>query len=564
MTDPTFRPFLRLLPRPWLAVLAVLLSGVIGVLTLIPTSAVPGAPGGDKLHHLLAFGSLAFAAVLAWPHRWVLVIVVVALYGGAIELIQPYVGRSGEWADWFADLVGAILGGALARVCLPPSAAPGAATGGRVRGNSIPTFAAGASIDTRKQRFFRRTSLLGVALFAPLYALASGLQAQGWVTPLFGQTVLWSILAYGGAVFLQGQALALPPAQQRLSSLMNGTLPFLVLILGFALFQIPYSRGAVALSAVTVTGWFLLIHVRARSFSKLELVVLQPSVETELMEYLAGHDAALVHDLVLIPWADGEAVPPTCDGVLLSNRFQLAPDQVKRLAELKRMQIRLYSSESLSEMLTGRLGAAVLADPYWQPDAKPVYSVLKRLLDVILVLVTVPVWGLIGIILAAAVKLDSPGPVLFSQLRTGRWGRPFRMYKFRTMIQHEPGPAQFTAIDDERITRLGRWLRKYRFDEIPQLFNVLLGQMSIVGPRPEQDSLASTFAVRIPSYPYRHVLRPGITGWAQVTQGYVASQSETSVKLSYDLFYVKNHSLVLDLLIMLKTARTVLTGFGAR
>jgi lipopolysaccharide/colanic/teichoic acid biosynthesis glycosyltransferase len=132
------------------------------------------------------------------------------------------------------------------------------------------------------------------------------------------------------------------------------------------------------------------------------------------------------------------------------------------------------------------------------------------------------------------------------------------------MVVQAQDKAQFAQVNDKRITRLGQFLRKSRLDEIPQLVNVLLGHMSLIGPRPEQHTFVNDFAVSIPSYPYRHLVRPGITGWAQVMQGYAASAEETSVKLSYDLYYVKHYSLALDLLIVAKTIRTVLTGFGAR
>lgn len=132
------------------------------------------------------------------------------------------------------------------------------------------------------------------------------------------------------------------------------------------------------------------------------------------------------------------------------------------------------------------------------------------------------------------------------------------------MIPQKTDIAQFAGSNDQRITRLGRFLRKSRLDEIPQLYNVLRGDMSLIGPRPEQHAFVQDFATRIPSYPYRHLVRPGLTGWAQVMQGYAANDEETSVKLSYDLYYVSHYSLAVDLLIVAKTIKTILTGFGAR
>jgi lipopolysaccharide/colanic/teichoic acid biosynthesis glycosyltransferase len=242
----------------------------------------------------------------------------------------------------------------------------------------------------------------------------------------------------------------------------------------------------------------------------------------------------------------------------------LNADQLHQLALLKQMHVRIYSAAAVSEQLTGCIGSTVLQNPLWQPDGNPAYDIAKRFFDVLAVAATAPVWLPLGALVALAIKLDSAGPAVFSQWRTGQHGRPFKIYKFRTMaVQAEP-TAKFAQANDKRITRLGRFLRKSRLDEIPQLLNVLLGHMSMIGPRPEQHTFVNDFAVSIPSYPYRHLVRPGITGWAQVMQGYAASQEETAIKLSYDLYYVKHYSLALDLLIVAKTVRTVLTGFGAR
>jgi lipopolysaccharide/colanic/teichoic acid biosynthesis glycosyltransferase len=162
------------------------------------------------------------------------------------------------------------------------------------------------------------------------------------------------------------------------------------------------------------------------------------------------------------------------------------------------------------------------------------------------------------------VRIDSPGPALFSQWRVGLHGQTFRIFKFRSMRHAPLATAQFAQTNDPRITRFGHFMRRSRLDEIPQLWNVLKGDMSLIGPRPEQEKFVEQFAEQIASYPYRHLVRPGLTGWAQVQQGYAASAEETVVKLSYDLYYVTHYSLAMDLLIALKTVRIVLTGHGAR
>jgi lipopolysaccharide/colanic/teichoic acid biosynthesis glycosyltransferase len=163
------------------------------------------------------------------------------------------------------------------------------------------------------------------------------------------------------------------------------------------------------------------------------------------------------------------------------------------------------------------------------------------------------------------VKLASPGPALFVQDRVGQRGRQFRLVKLRTMRpdaeQHGP---RFAAADDERIFPAGAVMRRFRIDEIPQLWNVLKGDLSLVGPRPEQVPFARRFASTIPFYDHRHLIRPGVTGWAQVNYGYADGEADTIEKLTYDLYYVKHMSPWLDLQILTNSLGIVLTGKGAR
>ncbi len=172
---------------------------------------------------------------------------------------------------------------------------------------------------------------------------------------------------------------------------------------------------------------------------------------------------------------------------------------------------------------------------------------------------------LIGII-ALAIKLDSKGPVMFKQGRSGEHGNLFMLHKFRSMIDNAEaacGPI-WAKKNDRRVTRVGRILRKYRLDEIPQMWNVLKGDMSFVGPRPERPEFVKKLSETIPYYSVRHTVKPGITGWAQVSYRYGASVEDAREKLKYDLFYVKNMSLVMDLIIIFKTAKIVLLKSGAR
>ncbi len=196
----------------------------------------------------------------------------------------------------------------------------------------------------------------------------------------------------------------------------------------------------------------------------------------------------------------------------------------------------------------------------------PLYTLGKRVMDVLVVLATLPLTVPLMAATAIAVRLDSPGPALFVQGRVGLGNRDFRIYKFRSMrVDAEAHGARLACTDDDRITRVGRIIRKTRLDELPQLWNVLRGDMSLIGPRPEQRVFVDRFETEIPFYIYRHVVRPGLTGWAQVMQGYTEDDAEaTRIKIQHDFYYIKNLSLWLDLLIAFRTVRVLLTGWGAR
>ena len=169
------------------------------------------------------------------------------------------------------------------------------------------------------------------------------------------------------------------------------------------------------------------------------------------------------------------------------------------------------------------------------------------------------------LITAIVIKLESDGPAFFIQNRVGQGGKEFRIYKFRSMGKDsEKHGAQMASANDMRVTRVGKFIRKTRIDELPQFFNVLKGDMSLIGPRPEQKVFVDQFEQEIPFYNYRHIVKPGITGWAQVTHGYAGDADETRVKIEHDFYYIKHISYSLDILSVFKTVKTMLTGFGAR
>ena len=189
----------------------------------------------------------------------------------------------------------------------------------------------------------------------------------------------------------------------------------------------------------------------------------------------------------------------------------------------------------------------------------------KRLMDIMLSIGLLTILSPLLLLVALIIKLDSPGPILYRQERVGMNGRLFQVIKFRSMVSDaEKRGAIWASKNDSRVTKVGAFIRKTRIDEIPQAFNVLVGEMSFVGPRPERPQFVALLEKEIPFYQDRHKVKPGITGWAQVEFEYGASVEDARVKHTYDLYYIKNFSVIFDLIILLKTVRVTLLGIGSR
>lgn len=192
------------------------------------------------------------------------------------------------------------------------------------------------------------------------------------------------------------------------------------------------------------------------------------------------------------------------------------------------------------------------------------YRTRKRILDIFLVVLSLPVTVPLVVLSMVIVRITMGGPALFVQQRIGLGGEEFTIYKLRTMARTASEAGRATSDGDLRVTPVGRFLRRYRIDELPQLWNVLKGDMSVIGPRPEWTVLSESYTKELPVYRYRSLVRPGITGWAQVCGGYASHIDEVKNKVGYDLYYIKNFSFALDVHIIIRTVWTLWTGFGAR
>ena len=260
---------------------------------------------------------------------------------------------------------------------------------------------------------------------------------------------------------------------------------------------------------------------------------------------------------------------PSIDRVVVAMEDRRGSMPVRELLTLRLRGVVIEDASSLIERLTGKVpldgltpSTLIFTEGF---NVKAPLKFVRRSISIVVSFIGLAVCIPFIPFIALAVCLSSPGPILFRQTRVGRRGRLFTLFKFRTMAQNaEANGAVWAAKNDPRVTPLGRFMRKTRLDEIPQLWNVLCGDMAFVGPRPERPEFVQWLANEIPYYDLRHIIRPGITGWAQVRYQYGASLEETRQKLEYDLYYVKHLSLGLDLLIMFETFKTILLGRGAQ
>jgi sugar transferase (PEP-CTERM system associated) len=256
--------------------------------------------------------------------------------------------------------------------------------------------------------------------------------------------------------------------------------------------------------------------------------------------------------------------------ILISLKERRGVFPLKAMLACKLSGIEVLDAPGLYERMTGKLLIENIT-PSWFIfchgfKVTRFLRACKRLMDITLALTGMVLFAPFGLFVALAIKLDSPGPIFFRQIRVGQGDNQFKLVKFRSMRQdaEKKSGAVWAKKNDARVTRLGYFLRKFRIDEIPQLYNVLKGEMSLVGPRPERPEFVETLKTHIPYYSERHYVKPGVTGWAQVCYPYGASVNDAIEKLRYDMYYIKNISLFFDLRIICRTISVILFCKGSR
>ena len=310
--------------------------------------------------------------------------------------------------------------------------------------------------------------------------------------------------------------------------------------------------------------WFVGIHLIKRLYVQ-PLVALIPGGD---VENLSSNQGAAVR-LLLEP----ETKLKTREILVADLRTNFERQWEEYIADSTLRGVPVYHYKQISEQLTGRVSIEHLSEnTFGSLLPNLLYLRIKLLLDRILVLLLLPVLIPVMFLTSVIIYLNDGNPVFFKQKRMGYRGVIFTAYKFRTMsidskVSDDEGERvqlAMTREDDDRITSVGLFLRRTRLDELPQIINILKGEMSWIGPRPEALPLSKMYEKELSFYKYRHAVRPGISGWAQVSQGHVSSVDEVREKLQYDFYYIKNVSAWLDILIAIKTVRTVIFGFGAR
>lgn len=401
----------------------------------------------------------------------------------------------------------------------------------------------------------RRWQLIG-GLFLAVIAPA----LFRWPDELFSASSLNNAIVGTAAALLAGyvflRKLAAVPGLQIISYILPVfSISYGIMAAVLLLSREDYSRFHVLTSFVVAVGFYYVAFLVERRVKRPRLAVIAGGHTAELME------------CDRVDWAILQAPDQSLqdfDGIVADLRADLGAAWEAFLAHCALSGIPVYHSKQVQESLTGRVAIEHLSEnTLGSLNPSALYVQLKLLLDLAVAIVLLPLAALICGIAAIFIKIDSKGPVFFTQERIGYRGAKLRIYKLRTMYMDAEG-THYTERGDPRITRVGAFLRKYRIDELPQIFNILKGEMSWIGPRPEALSLAEWYERELAFYSYRHIVRPGITGWAQVQLGNVARPEMVRYKLHFDFYYIKNFSPWLDVVITVMTIRTILTGFGSR
>lgn len=415
-----------------------------------------------------------------------------------------------------------------------------------------------SSIYIKNWLFFYLWIFFGIFLILILSSLLSWNTFQFWKIKEGLILIIICTCSYFISLFVLSKTISFPRIEHT-GSIIVIIFSFFLLTIGIlALGRIYYSRTFVISFYTFSLLWFLLGYRTTKK--KNNFIFVLPLIYRDLEIPKTDNVNYIFLDS---PYKN--AINKT-DGIIISDIEKLTPEWARFLVQQASKGIPIYHISDIYENLLGKIPIKYFKDDLLENFCLSTFTLLlKRFLDISIVLISLPFVIPIGILISVLIKLDSDGPIFFTQERVGQGGKIFKMIKFRTMYKdaEKNGPSQATK-DDPRITKIGKILRKFRLDEIPQFINVIKGEMSLIGPRPEQVKFVEEYERKIPFYSYRHLVKPGITGWAQIQQGYASGIEENTEKLEYDLYYIKNISIWLDIVIILKTIKVLFSKWGAR
>ena len=411
----------------------------------------------------------------------------------------------------------------------------------------------------------RRFQLIGALVVAalvpyllrPIFYGVTGDQAQS-LNALVG-----NIAAVVMALWIRQSVETYPGVRSSATNLPAAAASHGFVVTAILFLRLDYDRLALLGGFLLHLAWLYTIYFAAQRGTRMTVAIV-PYGRIAKLGAIGRVDWQTMHQPTLADVAGAQAI-------VADFGADLPPEWEAFLADAALAGRIVFQVKQLEESLTGRVEIEHISENSFGSllPARGWFH-LKGVADLLFALAVLPLVTIVALVVAVAIKLDDGGTVLFRQQRIGHAGETFEMVKFRTMRVFDPGlatdrrAAAMTGDDDDRITRVGVTLRRWRIDELPQIWNVLKGDMSWIGPRPEAQVLSAWYSGEIPFYRYRHVVKPGISGWAQVNQGHVAEVDEVHRKLYYDFYYIKYFSPWLDLLILFRTIKTMASGFGSR
>ena len=411
----------------------------------------------------------------------------------------------------------------------------------------------------------RRAQLVGALIVTALlpYLVRSALIDGSGGTPTSINALLGNMAAVVLALWIRHSVEPFPGVRASALNLPVATASHAIVLVTILMLRLEYDRLVLAVGYILHILWLYITYFMVQRRTRM-LVAIVPFGRAS--------------DLIRIDKVDwlmmGKPDLNEVDGaqaMVADFGADLPPEWEAFLADAALDGRIVYQVKQLHESLTGRVELEHISEnSFGSLVPARGYFHLKELADLLFAVALLPVYVVIVALVAIAIQIEGPGAVFFSQQRIGHAGKRFKVIKFRTMHPVtkswlvDARTAAITSCDDNRITRVGAFLRRTRIDELPQLWNVIRGEMSWIGPRPEAEILSAWYTGEIPFYRYRHVVKPGISGWAQVNQGHVAQVDEVHRKLQFDFYYIKYFSPWLDVLIVFRTVKTIFNGFGAR